>query len=414
MPRTPIAFQVFIDAGLTQDVFVSHNYHMSQKTALILSGGGARGAYQVGVLKGLAEILESKKMKTNPFQILSGVSAGAINTAKLASCPDDFSTSVEKLIYLWSQLKSDQVYKTNLFSLDLFSIAKIFKDRSSLSFNALLDTTPLKKLLEEHIDFKQIAQNIKDKKYESVIITANNYHHQAAVSFIDKQSGIKKSAWHDSRRVPEYTTLDVEHVMASAAIPVLFPPININGDDYGDGCVRNNTPCSPSLRMGAEKLFVVGVRTQNFFDEPATPASANDHRKTSLVNIFNTLLNAVLLDSVEQDVHRIQRINELVRKANLHEVETTEPNAKNKTKLLKEIPALCISPSVNIGEIARAHAHHLPRLLRTTLNAFGSLDDANEIISYLLFDADFCKKLISHGYDDAFSSKKEICDFFEI
>lgn len=388
---------------------------MSQKTALILSGGGARGAYQVGVLKGLAEILESKKKNFNPFQILSGVSAGAINAAKLASCPDEFSTSVEKLIYLWSQLKSGQVYKTNLFSLDLFSVANIFKSRSPISFNALLDTSPLKSLLEEHIDFKQITQNIKDKKYESVIITANNYFDKAAVSFIEKHSSIKKSSWNDSRRIPEYTSLDVEHVMASSAIPILFPPININGYDYGDGCVRNSTPCSPSLRMGADKLFVIGVRTQIPFDEAAVKVSTSkEPHPASMVNIFNTLLNAVLLDSVEQDVHRILRINELVRKAALKEVEASESNAKNKSKLLREIPALCISPSVNIGEIARAHAHHLPRLLRTTLNAFGSLDDANEIISYLLFDADFCKKLISHGYDDAYNLKKEICDFFEV
>lgn len=398
-------------ANLTQDVFFLHNmYIMSKKTALILSGGGARGAYQVGVLKGLAEILKSKKIE-NPFKILSGVSAGAINTAHLASCPDNFSTAVEKLVYLWSQIKSDQVYHMNLFSLNKLSITSLFSsEKTKTNFNSLLDTAPLKKLLEKHIDFPQIQENIKNKKYDTVIITANNYLDNAAVSFVEenKKAPSKHKKWNDSRRIPEYAEIKVEHVMASSAIPILFPPININGADYGDGCVRNSTPCSPSLRMGAEKLFVIGVRTQKPFDQkeervsvPVTP------RHASLVTIMNTLLNAVLLDSVEQDVQRILRVNELVRK-----VSTNGKVSDNKHEL-KEIPALCISPSINIGALARQYAHKLPRILRTSLNTFGSLDDANEILSYLMFDSEFCKKLIAHGYEDAYSNEKEILNFFE-
>jgi NTE family protein len=391
----------------------NHNVKiMSKKTALILSGGGARGAYQVGVLKGLAEILKSKKID-NPFKILSGVSAGAINTAHLASSPDNFTTAVEKLIYLWSQLKSDQVYKMNLFSLNKLSITNLFTGGSTKSnFNSLLDTAPLKKLLLDHIDFSKIQENIKNKKFDSVIITANNYFDNAAVSFVEelKKPNAKHKNWNDSRRIPEYTEIQVEHVMASSAIPMLFPPISINGIDYGDGCVRNSTPCSPSLRMGAEKLFVIGVRTQKPFENSTGEnkiSKPQDKKQASLITIMNTLLNAVLLDSVEQDVQRIMRINELVRKVN-----DSEKNSSGKNEL-KEIPALCISPSINIGTLARESAHKLPRILRTSLNAFGSLDDANEIISYLLFDAEFCKKLIAFGYDDAYANEKEILNFFQ-
>jgi NTE family protein len=384
---------------------------MSKKTALILSGGGARGAYQVGVLKGLAEILKTKKID-NPFKILSGVSAGAINTAHLASCPDNFGTAVEKLIYLWSQIKSDQVYQMNLFSLNKLSLSSLFSsEKTKINFNSLLDTAPLKKLLEEHIDFPQIQENIKNKKYETVIITANNYLDNAAVSFVEenKKNPSKHKNWNDSRRIPEYTDIQVEHVMASSAIPILFPPININGADYGDGCVRNSTPCSPSLRMGAEKLFVIGVRTQKNFETSEAKISIPEKPKSaSLITIMNTLLNAVLLDAVEQDVQRILRVNELVRKVN------TTGKASDTKNELKEIPALCISPSINIGVLARQYAHKLPRILRTSLNTFGSLDDANEIISYLMFDSEFCKKLISHGYDDAYANEKEILNFFEL
>lgn len=396
--------------ALTQAVFFRHNKTMSKKTALILSGGGARGAYQVGVLKGLAEILKAKKVD-NPFKILSGVSAGAINTAMLAGSPDNFPTSVERLIYLWSQIKSEQVFKMNLFSLNKLSITSLLTGGSNLKYNSLLDTEPLRELLSEHINFAQIQENVKSKKYDSVIITANNYFDNAAVSFIDHNKKAEQTwqNWNDSRRIPEYSPIKLDHVMASSAIPILFPPISIDGVDYGDGCVRNSTPCSPSLRMGAEKLFVIGVRTQKPFETKENKISRPEKAKhASFITIMNTLLNAVLLDSVEQDVQRILRINELVRKVKTGKI------ADKHDSYLKEIPALCISPNINIGELARQYAHRLPRIVRSSLNTFGSLDDANEIISYLMFDADFCKKLISHGYDDAYNAEKEIHQFFDV
>ncbi len=382
---------------------------MNKKTALILSGGGARGAYQVGVLKGLAEILKKERIK-NPFQILSGVSAGAINTAHLASQTEDFSTSVEKLIYLWSQLKAGQVFQVNLFSINKLSITQLFSLKNSTSdtkFNSLLKTDALQKLLLEHIDFAQIQKNIENKKFDSVIITSNSYYHNSAVSFIATQKNSKKLQWNDSRRHPLLTPIQVEHVMGSSAIPILFPPVKINGTDYGDGCVRNSTPCSPSLRLGADKLFVIGVRSQKNFEALTDLEQSPEQEKSvSMISLLNTLLNAVLLDSVEQDVQRILRINALIQ--NVQSGETS----KNK-KLLKEVPALCISPTINIGQLARQYAHKLPRLLRTSLSAFGSLDDAHEIISYLMFDSEFCKKLISYGYEDALSNQKDIINFFE-
>ena len=182
---------------------------------------------------------------------------------------------------------------------------------------------------------------------------------------------------------------------------MLFPPIAIEDHFFGDGCVRNNTPCSPSIRMGAEKLFVIGVRNQMGGETVNTKAAM----QPSLIRILNTLLNAVLLDSVEQDVFRIQRINELVA--------LTSATTREKQNL-KKIEALCISPSQDIGEIARQQAHHLPRLLRMTISTFGHLDEASEILSYLLFNPQFCRKLIDMGYEDALNSKAAIHTFFEI
>lgn len=377
---------------------------MKQKISLVLSGGGARGAYQVGVLKAVSEILKVSKGEDSPFKILSGSSAGAINTAKLATGSKNFATATDELVQLWSNIKSDQVYKTDLLSLNKFGLGALLS--SSKKFNALLDTSPLKKLIEDNCQFSRIQSHLEAGVYDSIIITANNYSTNTATSFIQSAARVNQELmfWKESRRKAVHAELKAEHIMASSAIPVLFPPINIQGQPHGDGCVRNNTPCSPSLRMGADKLFVIGVRTQSSV-EAVLNIEQKTHSEASMVRIFNTLLNAVLLDSVEQDVQRIQRMNELV-----DEVRKIEPQFESKK--IKKIPALCISPSVDIGEIARQKAHHMPRILRLSINAFGQLDEASEILSYLLFDSEFCRNLIEIGYNDALKQKTDIERFF--
>ncbi len=366
---------------------------MNQKTALILSGGGARGAYQAGVLKGLAEILPEKKK--SPFSIISGVSAGAINGAKLACDIESFENAVEKLNFLWSQISPEQVFKTDFLSMNNFSFGFLGQQKK---IDSILDTTPLYSLLNQHCDFSKIKKNLDANLIESLIITTNNYTSGNAVSFV--QTSTSKLTWKDSRRRAVLAEINANHVMASAAIPMLFPPIKIGSQFYGDGCVRNSTPCSPSLRMGADRIFVIGVRMQMNSEISNRDDSPGEH--PSVIRILNTLLNAVLLDSVEQDVHRIQRINQLVDIA----------GDKSAKEGFKKIPALCISPSENIGEMARREAHHLPRLIRMTISTIGSLDEASEILSYLLFDPNFCRKLIEMGYNDALNSKKQIEEFF--
>lgn len=374
----------------------SGNY-ASKKTALVLSGGGARGAYQVGVLKGLAEILYELNLQ-NPFQILSGVSAGAINCAKLASEIENFQVAVEKLVYLWSKLTIEDVFENKLVSFGSFSGTLFGKGKR---MNALLDTSPLLELISSNCEFSNIKKNIDKNLIESVIITANNYIEGKAVSFV--QTSTSNLTWKDSRREARLASLTAEHILASSAIPFLFPPVKVGSQYFGDGCIRNNTPCSPPIRMGAQKLFVIGVRRsiKNEKDEPVVEISTEE---PSLLRVMNTILNAILLDAVEQDVYRIQRINEMA--------ESVVVNEKNNRSGLKIIPALSIAPSGNIGDLARSMAHHLPRLFRMSLSAFGSLDEASEIISYLLFHPQFCQKLIEMGHEDAMNSKEEIIKFF--
>lgn len=387
------------------------------KTALILSGGGARGAYQVGVLKGLSEILNLKDDEF-PFQIISGTSAGAINAAHLACQTGGFGLAIERLVYLWAQLTPDQVFKVKLPGNNGFSLkalAGLSAGLSGKNYNAILDTSPLAELLRNHCNFENLAENLSRARFDTLLITANNYLKNKAESFVQSRfdsAGANGFFWSETRRLAVQAQIGVEHIMASSAIPLLFPPIQINHDFYGDGCVRNHTPCSPGIRVGAEKLFVVGVRTQKNleFVSQASPNSKEQPSDISLVRILNTLLNAVLLDSVEQDVQRIQRINELVDLAKAAEGDLN--SEASKTTLLKKMPALCISPSGNIGEIARSQAHHLPRLLRMTIGAFGDLDDASEILSYLMFEKNFCRRLIEMGYNDAFENRDAIDAFF--
>ncbi|AZZ36792.1 patatin family protein [Bdellovibrio sp. qaytius] len=374
---------------------------MSNNTALVLSGGGARGAYQVGVLQGLSEILKKEKIKP-PFRILSGTSAGAINTAKLASTTEDFHSAVNDLIKIWTNIKTDQVFKADILSMNTFGLGSFLGTQKK--FNSLLDTAPLKNLIEKNCDFSLIQPNLEKGLFDSVIITANNYSRNSAVSFIQTASRVNETMlkWKEVRRRAVHTQMKSDHILASSAIPMLFPPIQLNGEPYGDGCVRNSTPCSPSIRMGANKLLVIGVRSTNS-DTPLREDSKEIH-EASMVRILNTLLNAVMLDSVEQDVQRIQRLNEL------HD-EAIASNSNFKATKLKRIPAICISPSQDIGEIARLKAHHVPRILRMTINAFGDLNEASELLSYLLFDADFCKSLITMGHSDCLRQKNEILNF---
>lgn len=377
---------------------------MNQNTALVLSGGGARGAYQVGVLQGLSEILKQEKIQP-PFRILSGTSAGAINTAKLAATESDFHAAVAELIQLWSKIKSNQVFETDILSLNKIGLSSLLGKQKK--FNSLLHTAPLRTLIEKNCKFSNIQQNLENGLFDSVIITANNYSRNMAVSFIQTASRVNERmlSWKEVRRRAVHAQMTPDHILASSAIPLLFPPIQLNGEPYGDGCVRNSTPCSPAIRMGANKLLVVGVRSTNTGGAPLKEDSVQMH-EASMVRILNTLLNAVMLDSVEQDVQRIQRLNQL------HD-EAKASNPLFKATTLKKIPALCISPSQDIGELARHKAHHIPRVLRMTINAFGDLDEASEILSYLLFDSEFCKTLITMGYNDCLRQKEEILGFFK-
>ncbi len=375
---------------------------MSQ-IALILSGGGARGAYQAGVAQGIYEVLKSASipMKIDHF---SGVSAGAINASYLASLWDDQELAIKNLVDLWSQLKSSDIYYTDAINLGRIG----FKWVSELSLGgvtgntfpgrALLETEPLKALLHDRLNIKKIGENLDKNLFRSLIITAVDYADSTAVSFI--QTNKEYKSWQKQRRISESAQITVDHVLGSSAIPLLFPPRPIENRFFGDGCVRNSHPCAPSIYLGAQKLLVIGVksRSNNKRYEKETNSMG---RAPSVARVVNVLLNAVLLDSVEHDVERLIRMNQIVTQA------ANSPNLS-----YKKLDFVFISPSRDIGALASKHMARVPRIIRYLIKGLGSLDEANELVSYLLFESPFCSELIEMGFQDALDNKDKIIALF--
>lgn len=377
---------------------------MKPRVGLVLSGGGARGAYQVGVLSAVAKILKKHSFDSSPIAIFSGVSAGAINASFLAGHSDDFFAATEKLVDLWSKLES-----TNVFHSDAMNLGKIglswMKELPFGAFTgttpglALLDTSPLRDLISSNLDFQRIQKCIDGGHMDALVLTSVDYHTSNSISFIQGREGLPR--WNKSRRRAETATISVDHVMASSAIPMLFPPTRVDDRWFGDGCVRNSHPCAPSIYLGAERLLVIGVRRQTLTADDVRALTSD--RAPSVGRVVNLLLNAVLLDGIELDVERLARVNEFVRRV---------PEEFHSKLNYRPINYAMVSPSADIGKIALGKSNRLPRMIRYLLKGLGNLEDASEIISYLLFDPQFCAQLIEIGIEDGMRQEEEIVKLF--
>lgn len=372
--------------------------------ALVLSGGGARGAYQVGVLSAIADIAQSSGIH-QAFDIYSGVSAGAINATFLAAGADDFTASCKSLVDLWSQLKSNQVFYSDVASigkigLNWMKAASVAGVVGPTPGQALLDTTPLHQLLKERLPFAKIQNNLDRDILKGLAITALDYQSSTAITFVQDKKNLPD--WQKGRRKSEKTQITAEHVLASSAIPLLFPPVGVDQRFFGDGCVRNTAPCSPSIYLGANKLLVIGVRRQS---PTAYETRVMQNQKApSVGRVLNVLLNSVLLDGVELDVERLGRINSLIDQI---------PPGVHENLTYRKIDYVWVSPSADIGEIAAQKHMKLPPIIRYLLKGLGSIQEASEIVSYLLFDPSFCTQLIEIGYEDGMRQKEEIRRFLE-
>lgn len=371
----------------------------SARTALIMPGGGARAAYQVGVLKALAEITTDKV--DNPFPILCGTSAGAINAVALASREENFQQSCQWLEQLWNDLRTDHVYRSDWAGI----IRNVWRLGISL-FNsgisvgrpvALLDNIPLKQLLREKIDFSGIGRNLKSKNLSAVSVTAMNYTERVSVTFF--QGGPQNADWQRWRRQGIPTPLQLRHLLASTAIPTIFPPQRIGRNYYGDGALRQLTPISPALHLGAEKVLIISTsghkrnygRPQRRVHSPA------------FGQVIGHLLNSAFVDSLETDIELLEQMNEMLTLA--------KEGIKNQEgRSLRPIDLLVISPSEDIDALAEEYIAELPTSVRTFLRVSGgsSSDGGVNVASYLLFTPSFSQRLINLGYKDGHAQTKEV------
>ena len=370
--------------------------------ALILSGGGARGAYQVGVLKTIAEICETEHIP-HPFQIYNGISAGAINAAKVCSYKNHFTESVRELEKLWSEMSSDQVFLTDPGSLGKIGLRLMGKLSlggliASEEEQSLLDTSPLRELIEKNMDYTTLDHNLKVGHIHALVISALNYTHYGLVNFV--QSGAQDiSHWNKPRKQSEFTLIRTEHLLASSSIPLLFPAQKVDHRYFGDGCLRNSSPSSPAIYLGAQRMLLIGVRTTL---GQAQQRAQSRVQAPSTARIINAILNAVLLDSIDYDIDRIERINALVDNAS---------PAVRRNLPYRKVPLLVLHPSGDMGELAIQMAKKMPRMIRYLIKGLGPIEEAGELISYLLFEKEYCQALIEMGYYDAQLKKDEIRRF---
>lgn len=377
-------------------------------TGLVMPGGGARSAYQVGALRALAEILAPGPL---PFDVLTGISAGAINAVVLGAGAGDFADSTAQLRATWMALTPDQVYRTG--ALKLASIgSRWIRELSGggmfghAAINYLLDSAPLRALLENKLALPRLRRHLRAGRLHALAISATNYHTGVGVTWYEGAPDI--APWSRSTRVGVRTRITIEHVMASAAIPVFFPPVKIDRTHYGDGCVRVLYPMSPAIHCGADRVVAISVKHLRSASDTARREQATQHADLlPLSEIAGVLLNAVFLDSLESDLERLERINRTLSLIPTDRLGGTELP-------LRPVPALVLRPSEDLGRLAADEYGRFPVMLRYLLRGIGATGHAGEdLLSYLAFEPIYVRRVMDLGYADTMARREEIRAFFE-
>jgi len=374
---------------------------MEQKLGLVLTGGGARAAYQVGVLKGIAELLPRRAR--NPFQVICGTSSGALNAAALAINARQFRKGVQYLVNMWKNFQPSDIYRTDVLGvmsnsmrwlagllLNSFGIRRM--DRVSL-----LDNTPLVKLLDEIMPCEKIQDSIDAGALHALSITASGYGSGQSVTFYQGAKDIQP--WTRARRVGMPTMIENNHLLASSAIPFFFPAVHIHREYFGDGSMRQIAPISPAMHLGASRVLVIST------------ISHADKQQREQIDAYPTLaqiaghtLDSIFLDSLEVDLERIRRINQTLK---------VVPEGARQQINLRHVDVLVISPSQEIEKIAERYIHGMPWTIRFLMSLIGVVRRGGgaNLLSYLLSEKNFCRALIDMGYRDALARKEEILAF---
>lgn len=369
---------------------------------LVLPGGGARGAYQVGVLKAVCDMLPHGA--PNPFGVITGTSAGAINATVLASYATRFQVGVRRLNQVWSNFETSQVFRSDAPAVMRSSLhwlsAFLFGGLRASHPRSLLDNLPLRGLLERQVRFDRIGEAIAAGALDAVAVTASGYRSARAVTFFEGAPQLE--AWMRPRREGRPARLDLSHLMSSTAMPFIFPPERLAGEFFGDGAIREAAPLSPAVHLGADRLLVIGSRDEirGNGDRPVPAAP-------TFGEIAGYMLDTIFLDGLYSDLERLTRINQVVGQV--------PPGSLRKTPYapFKRIDTHIIVPSRDIPGIAQRHAGEFPRAVRLLLKGVGAFSTAggSQLISYLLFQRGYCRELIDMGYRDAMERRRKLLPF---
>ena len=370
------------------------------KTALILTGGGARAAYQVGFLLAVAKL--SSNRRRNPFPILCGTSAGAINAAGVACLADNYGKAVSILADFWRNMHAEHIYRADAIGIGrsgarwLALLIAGWMVRNPP--RSLLDNSPLHDLLTRNLDFSGIERSIDNGALHAVSITASGYESGESISFF--QAHHSAHTWRRVQRLGIRAKIGVEHLLASSAIPFIFPPTRIHREFFGDGSMRQLAPISPAIHLGAEQVLIVGGSRKNgHLDRQRIEIHP------SLAQIAGHALSSIFLDSLEVDIERMQRINQTLS--------SIPPEIRAQSDIvLRPIKTLIISPSERLDRIAAEHATALPWAVKVLLTGLGAMNRrGGALTSYLLFERPYTRALIDLGYADTMAQQTEVGDF---